>query len=45
MPTRTTTRAHAITTERNRNHTEQHDRDSVLFGPAPPVDDDDPPPF
>jgi len=49
MPTRKTTRAHnrahAIAAERNRNHKDRRDRHSVIFGPAPPVGDDDPPPF
>ncbi len=51
MPRRKTTRAqnraHAITTERNRNRNERRDRHSVIFGPAPPAADaeDDPPPF
>jgi len=40
--TRAQNRAHYIATERQRNH---HARHAVSCGPAPPADDDEPPPF
>ncbi|WP_328355851.1 HNH endonuclease [Mycobacterium sp. NBC_00419] len=49
MPRRTRTRAqnraHAITTERTRNHNDRRTRHAAILGTPPPDNDADPPPF